>query len=577
MSFSIITNPLIYQPASNPIEFVVSSTNSGACDFTYLADVYVNGLFAIRLKTFPDSPLGRGRFRIDRVLQDFLSKNFDPQITNFTANVESIVDYQVEFRERYITTADCTGDPSTSAVLSTSTKRYAWNGALQYHEWPDYAIGQFDLEDSESRFLTSVPNSIKLTLDDYFTMKFIQGLSSGTGTAKKLIVKTYDFANTLISTYTLNNSFFGSGVTRNLLITAPIGPLNISGFVTLDENVNYYTAVIQDNSSADLSETKKFYVRPRCTKYKPYRFWWLNRLGGFDAMTFDLKSVRALDIIRNLFTKLLPSSYEIGDRGETVTSIDARSAYTVYSDWMSEDEAVWLQELFTSPEVYVYETSKRNTVTNVLSVVCNCPQTSFVITGAANNGDGTAQFYIDDSLGGAGSIPIGTHFSYTGTGFSSIGSPSSGTHKLITGYNSGGAYYTTDVVSTINAGAIITGTLDIEEYSCVTTFELDDTLPIGTEFSYRVDDGSPIGLVDAGFGKVTGYGVNPGDHETDVECLSAAGATITGTLKYEKLTTKLIPIVITNPQYEEKIKANIKNIQYTMEFKPSHKENVQRL
>lgn len=578
MSISLVSQPNLHQPAYNPIEFVFSSSNSAMCDFVYIADLYVNGTFVIRLKSFKDAA-DHGIFRVERILQDFLSYDFNPEITSFAANPNSICDYHLEVRERYNPLADCTGQPTLSSVLLTTDTKYSWNAALQYHEYPIYAEGEFDLETSASRFLTSVPNGINLTPEDFFTLKLNQGLSSGLGTSYEIFVQTYDLNNSLINSFTLSNSFYNSSTTEELLLTIPAGPKNIESFVTLT-GVNYYTVVIRDSSANNISETKIFYLNSRCSRYKTYRFWWLNRLGGFDALSFDLKSSRNLSITKGSFTKLLPANYSIGDRGETVISVDANTAYTVASNWLTENEAFWLEELFTSPEVYVYETKKQNLIIRITGADCNCPPSTFNITSGAHNlsGGGTAALFIDDSAIGAGNIPVGSFFSYSGTGFTTIGSPNGGGHKQITGYNSGGGFYTTDIVSTISAAASITGTLTLESVdSCSITFTLSDAvmLPIGTTFSYIINDGSALGLPNTGIGTITGYGSGPGTHQTDVLCTTSAGSSITGIMAYELTIITKIPIIISNQSYEEQIKVNVKNIQYTMEFRPSFTKNIQ--
>lgn len=577
MAVTLVSEPGAHQPAYNPIEFSFSSTNVTKCDFVFIGDVYVNGTFAIRLKSFPDIN-GIGTFKLERVLQDFVSYNFNPQVITFASNPQSICDYQLKIMERYNSEDDCTGTSVLSSILLTTDKKYSWNGALQYHEFPSYVEGDLDTESQVSRFLTNAPDDIRISLNDYFTLKIIQGVVSGAGISRSMVVRTYSASGTLLGTFTKNNSFYNTTTTGSMLVTVPIGPKNIDTFVTIGSNVAYYTVVIKDNSGLNITETRKFIIDNRCEKFKSYRFFWLNRLGGFDAITFYLRSFRKLDITKSNYTKLLSTGYTIGERGDTIIGVTANESYTSATDWLSEDESKWVEELFTSPEVYVYESSDSNKI-KISSAACLCPATVFNITGANHNTGGTANFFIDDSAVGTGNIPSGTAFTYTGSNFSPIGTANSGSGSIL-GYNATDGYYTTTVVSTVDPHSNITVTATLS-YAvappCTILFVLpaDIKIPIGDSFTYVVDDGTVLGFSNTGSGTVTGYTGSPGEHETTVVCTHALASIVNGYIIYDHQEIKLMPIIITNTEYDEQIKDNVKNIQYTMEFKTSYSKNVQ--
>lgn len=107
------------------------------------------------------------------------------------------------------------------------------------------------------------------------------------------------------------------------------------------------------------SEKLTFKIDCSCEIFRPVRFTWLNRLGGFDSFTFRLKSTRTVDIQRKEFKKYLSYltpdlswNYQIGDRGRTVYDIQSIDIHTVVSTFHDEETHRWLEELFTSPEVY---------------------------------------------------------------------------------------------------------------------------------------------------------------------------------------------------------------------------------
>lgn len=111
------------------------------------------------------------------------------------------------------------------------------------------------------------------------------------------------------------------------------------------------------------SEIRHFDVSCACERWTPYRFAWLNRLGGIDTYTFNLVSTETIGIERTSFTKYLSRwnamnqtySSDPQNRGTKVFDVQAIETFTVVSTWQTEEEHRWLAELFTSPAVYVIE------------------------------------------------------------------------------------------------------------------------------------------------------------------------------------------------------------------------------
>ena len=70
-------------------------------------------------------------------------------------------------------------------------------------------------------------------------------------------------------------------------------------------------------------------------------------------MNMNLVSKKTLTVNRDTYRKVLGYNYALGDRGSTVLDIDGGYSYKVQSDWINDEESVWLQELISSNEVYV--------------------------------------------------------------------------------------------------------------------------------------------------------------------------------------------------------------------------------
>lgn len=438
--------PEDFRPAYNEIAFSFSSTNVSECDFQYVADLYINGSFAVRLKAYPEGDNNYGYFRLEEFIQNYLSYNFQENLIGFAQNKQSICSYYLEIRERYNSSATCTGSSTLSSVQLTTSTRYAWNGALQYDEIPGYDQNRFLCNSSIGKFLTNSPERIKLPSDAYFNLAFLQDPDTP---ADHIAVLTYDRYDNLLNQFSIDNTFNLSSpdVPEDYHLSVGVGPaqLNLStlsGGVqpVYDEHVHYYKVFLVDASSNQISEVKEFEIDNRCTKYDPYRLWFFNRLGGFDAYTFPLKYTRNSSINKTFLDKILGRGYALGDRGEKVIGVEARDAFVFNSNWLTEEEGLWIEELFTSPEVKLLVPESES-------------GDEYEVSGVVHNG-GFADFVLPNGV----ELSAGTFFSYEVDNGAPIGMASSGTGTILA-YNSGSGRHETNVVSTINAGALITGTL----------------------------------------------------------------------------------------------------------------------
>lgn len=240
-------------------------------------------------------------------------------------------------------------------TATSSTGRYTWNGTRQYLEANTNFTSEFILASASTDFLTHWPSSTykPVQLDDYETTSMI--LSGATNSI--LYVNTYNSSNTLLNTYgfTISNS------NNYRRVDFGIGPKNLSNagvsFTDVD-NYRFYTTTAGVTSSV----FRYYKIDNQCSNYEKVRIAFLNRAGGFDYFNFTLDSKRSIAVSRTEYEQVLAYNYTIGDRGKTILSQKAEPKMTITSNWITEKESAWLEELITSPEVYVLgNTSNLNT------------------------------------------------------------------------------------------------------------------------------------------------------------------------------------------------------------------------
>jgi len=127
MALNAITTPTPYLPIYNDYILAVGTTftNPLPPNYRFVCDTYINNNYITRTKVFPN-PSNTGIFRLDRILQDYISYDYNarPKIDeNFAGNCNSIANVRFELFEVY-------GSLSTGTTIFSATS--ATTAYLQY-------------------------------------------------------------------------------------------------------------------------------------------------------------------------------------------------------------------------------------------------------------------------------------------------------------------------------------------------------------------------------------------------------------------------------------------------------------
>ena len=362
MAFTQIQQPALFTPAYNDINFVVSSTNNGQPNFNYIFDVKINGTFISRhrIPARPDN--GVGLFNAKRIVETYLSQsiNFD-QIT-VTNSSESILALVIECTEEFGTTA-----PGTTTT--TFTTIYCWNAVLNYPAFVNYNVQtwrQMKNQIDVSQLLTgNLINKIKLT-----EKAFISAMIGEANAVDRIGIFAYDSTSTLIQTTYINNPFAAVSNTASRFITLPAGPTNLNLILNanLDAGTQNQGNIIPSNTSfynirsfgiGSASKIVRYNITEVCSKHTPVRLHFLNQYGGYDSFTFDLLNTFTSNIERKEYRQNLGGfvgstyTYDIKDRSATIFDTQIKTIQVLNSNWITDTEAGWLEQLMTSPDVYI--------------------------------------------------------------------------------------------------------------------------------------------------------------------------------------------------------------------------------
>lgn len=383
-NFIPIYNDYIYSTQSS---FYPNLPNN----YRAIVDVYINDSKVGTLKSYPNKD-GWNYFRLDRICQDYFS--FDTHNVEISSlwlpNDNSVKNIYGVFYEEYgdlsTGTTIYTGDSVTGDTLIAYNGAIPWIGDMSNNYNPQvqgtgavvksglnfttYWANSYIAESGAKKlFMTYAPRTLKMDYTDTYFLNIISAVDDEAGI---LEIKTYDSSGTLINTLqditTSPTPILTGSSSQTALMSVGIGPLNINTrsyallaapFITPE--VSYYTAQLKNTADTDISseifkvvmDTKKYYQR--------FRFRWLNSTGAFDSYTFEGRN-SATKNVRNSteYSKLLGYESSVGgygylngDRGRKTIYQSVETQYTVFSQFVTEAESYWLNELFTSPEVYL--------------------------------------------------------------------------------------------------------------------------------------------------------------------------------------------------------------------------------
>lgn len=340
MAITILASPSGEPSVQDNLWHIAVSDASGTTDMKYVFDVYVGGVQKIRVKQFPEPTTGKAYFDAGPVVRNtFTYEWFEPLNTVYCTepNVSGEIaqTYQVRYGEEV-------SGITTTNLASGNTTAYNW-AAKTF---------QRRVADSTSllnKWYTNRPLSADLKTGENLFIPF------KTNTALTLKVDTYDANNNLISA-----NVDASGYTAaNGYIQCNIGTAAINarfGSTVIGSNVKYYDVYF---NSLD-----KFRVNLVCdNRFSTIMLHFVNQWGMYDTARFPLVSRLTTEIERKEFTqkdyKLAATSVTYYDSNNVyhdskVNYLNKRDGtYKLTSDFLTDAEWVWIEELMYSPQVYM--------------------------------------------------------------------------------------------------------------------------------------------------------------------------------------------------------------------------------
>jgi hypothetical protein len=110
---------------------------------------------------------------------------------------------------------------------------------------------------------------------------------------------------------------------------------------------------ISSVTAIDLHEPFTFNLYDFCSKYENNEIIFMDKKGSWMPMNFELVSRKNVGVERKTYKQGLEYNYGYLDRGNRVVQNNINYVFTINTNWLTESQSIYFEELLTSPEVYL--------------------------------------------------------------------------------------------------------------------------------------------------------------------------------------------------------------------------------
>ena len=339
--------------------YIVSSSEAQTSQFRYILDIKdATNTTLVKIKQ-PPNDTSLGLFEISNILNDYMDydKPFKIDTIVYSDN-QNVRDFSIlAYYESGSSISSSVNEFTSSIVSSSITVIPAVEERNIAFNWQSASYWTPGLSDQ--------PSTIYVRTTDYGTMSH---LNDGTSIPGLVSIFVYDENNTILATRIFPNTviFFGPQLENEKLIHAPYGPANFKNDSILNilsgTGWSYY---VWSWRSPTASIWKQYTVKrlPNCNEENGARLAFINTQGVFDYYTFTLTRTNQESYENQTYRQtFIPYEttnntlvFDPTRRGEILYNKNINVSETVTSDWLTQEEADWLIQLFESPSVFKQE------------------------------------------------------------------------------------------------------------------------------------------------------------------------------------------------------------------------------
>jgi len=384
-NITVKTQPPEYSPVYNPINICVYESDAASraeTNYKYIITVTTEGGDSDKwyVPLSPSSTLFYGWTDISRMLEKFIIQTLEPvaQDTGFVAAQEvGVIKYSISILSGWDVLGVFTEDPDAVGAVTVSDL-YTWGASFEHHDW----IDQQNETTPFNTWLCNITNgtsALFLSDNPYFETRLTDLgrtniLTDTPADIDFLNLRVYDADGGALGAYIISNPLGGTPTVNRLLsIATAAGSINninnsyISGGTQplIGSDAAYYTLQLDKTGAGGTSsEILTVYLETDC-RYEVYRLHFLNKLGSFDYFNFNSRNLKSTQVTRKTYTRNETKietdgiSYANKDNGKSDYYVEYTDSLKLKSDYLTADQYTWLQQLVTSPQVYIEFTNTK--------------------------------------------------------------------------------------------------------------------------------------------------------------------------------------------------------------------------
>ena len=283
MAITIHDQPQLISPASNPLVFTFSSTETAQDNFSFIVEVFVDSTMILTQQVFRQFN-ALSRIDVSGAIETYI-RNTIPTTNLELDATDSMVTYAIIVYEKY-------GDPAIIQASSTSNTLKAFNGSLEYEDWINFDYAIYDPNQTQDAFfLTFFPLTSKrlVGMDENFYLAFFEQTAVA---SCDLNIYLLDISGNTIATdfITLTTTDF------YILNVGPQVIIDNTSITQIDFDTCYRYEISVSVQGVSFVGPINIYMDLACQRYEPYRLHWLNKLGCWDSFTFGLVSTNTASL-----------------------------------------------------------------------------------------------------------------------------------------------------------------------------------------------------------------------------------------------------------------------------------------
>lgn len=244
-----------------------------------------------------------------------------------------------------------------SAGMLKYANQVAWNGAIQWSDWPSYNENNYRVNgataSSNKVLLTNLPENFWATESQDLHVLFAVGTTGATTTRAYFQNDAGDLFYKSISAQGYCRMFTaGPSSSGSLITVAGAGPPLVKS------NTAYYDFWMADNTGATVSQTYTVNIDRRC-EIDDVEMLFLDRLGSYISYSFKLRKTHRGTVSRERYNRQVGNisggkwTYAVTDAGLVNSDISVDEEFEIRTNWMTYEMNVYFEELVTSPVTYI--------------------------------------------------------------------------------------------------------------------------------------------------------------------------------------------------------------------------------